>query len=273
MKHWHRCRRWWRLGLACPFGGFVGHVPQREKKRRRPKEDEGEEEEKEPVRIPIREPEPIAVPKKQEEIKKPVPPEVPKPVPVLPPAPFLPPIRLPPRRERRPVKPGVNGDKPDMRPEKLPERELEPVKNISKIIEDAEGSTSGREPFIPAFRAKLLESGERIELKIPDIPDPPFRGPRVPRHPIPAFDPRVEGVPTGVPRGFVRSTPNLKRGFAEEAVTQELARVLPKPGGIRLRRGLVAGALAGAALGAGGFAFNAANRMRALTGRGGLFMN
>ncbi len=255
--------------MTCPFSGFVGHQEQEKRRRKRPKEDEGQEEEREPVQIPIHIPDPIGVPEKTREQPVPEPPALPPPIPVLPPAPFLPPVRVPLPRKPVPRKPGVNGNKPDMRPEKLPEKELEPARNIGKMIEDAERSVPGKLPFIPAMKRRLLESGERIRLpEIPDIPDPPFRPPRVPRHPIPAFDPSVEGVPSRM-----KETPNIRRAFAEEAVTQEFERRVPapNPSGLRMQRGLVAGALAGAALGAGGFAFNAARRMRGLMGRGPVF--
>ncbi len=279
MKHWHRCRRWWRLNLECPFGGFALHEDQeKEDEDDQPDDQEEEEEAKEeqedpepglklpdPIPAPARRRPPSPPPKKKEE---PEPVRKPEPVPVLPPVPPAPPVLPPPGRKV------------------VPEREVEPVPvgRVSTAMHRMERMfvrNEGDPPeTIPTFRARQLDKGREIE--IPDFEDKPdVEGPRVPRHPLVAFDQSIEGVPGRAGRvarvpsfAPVLVTPVIRRALAEEAVTQEIGRRMPSRSGFSVRRGLVAAVIAAGGVAGGGFLFDAGRRMRGLLSQpGGLQMD
>lgn len=63
--HWHRCRRWWRHGLECPFNSLVQHEEDDDDR-------EDEDPDLDPVPDPVREPRRIPDRERKDEIEKPV---------------------------------------------------------------------------------------------------------------------------------------------------------------------------------------------------------
>ncbi len=259
MMHWHRCRRWWRHGLECPFNSLVQHEP----------DDEGD---------PPDEPEPIGVippgkkrvdktRKKVEKVKRPadnltdeelaelgghvrrvvernrkiqeeaekVIDEVPRPIPnTLEPvgdiSPFLPPPPVPRGRPPRPVAATAAQD--------------------ARVVSEEE-EVKGKTPTLSGALARA------------PVPKSVGLAAALTMNQITRLHPQVD-----LPRSFVNEA-------AERAIVEEFVKA-PKPSGFGFkakRIGFIVGGAAagiGAAIalgrggggGGGGFAFNAAQRLR-----------
>ncbi len=268
MRRWHRCRRWWRHGMECPFNSLVQHVPDRE--RRKPREDdELEEEEEEKEKIPVREPvrerererfdrgieEPIGIippgrdrpggPRDRrervddaiaeaEEIIENAPRPIPKTLePVGGVTDFLPP---PPPARRQPARARTRGDAG-----RLVSEEHE--------VKGKRPTLAGALARVPMPRSVGLASAiamnqlTRLHPDVPLAPNVMNALVRADGPPRPVFDPRIPPPP-----------PNqlAKAAAAEEAVSAELANVPDAAGSFPTGR-VVAGAIAAGA-GAGAVA-------------------
>ncbi len=293
MRHWHKCRRWWRVGIACPYSSLVEHEEQ--------DDDEGEPDERKPVLgPPAKRPKEAMDAKKQadrpganitdkeledlgkaEKIRKEaeeVVRNVPKPIPrIVEPVGDLDSLLPPPkgRRTPPPLPERGRGLEPS-RPRAATNRKPFRVPGAEEEVSGKKGTVLPRPVRVPDAERLIGLAGaivtNRVLRGVPDgasLAPATVRALATGRRPPPqVFDPTLPPPPP--------ASMQVKAAAAEEAVTQEFAKAPAPQGhgfGMRQIGFIVGGTAATAALiiasggGGGGsmrFQFNAASRLRGL---------
>ncbi len=256
MRHGHRCRRWWRIDLVCPFASLEDHEEDEDP----PPAFEFDPLDPDPTPIDApRRPPSFVIPARREtdvrlespldsvvaeaeEIIRDVP--APDPIPAVPqPVGFFRPTASRGRAGALTIPTG-------RRPAPAPARTI--VRATNRVTQKLTRGVQGVSEAV----LDSLRQGIRPPVAPPVRKAPPSAV-RASARPSPA----------------IRSTPPIKAAMAEEAVTQEFGRRSSKPHGSRRSRGLAAAAIVGGGVAGGGFLFNAASRMRGMMAGGGVFEN
>ncbi len=241
MKHWHTCQRWEENGFVCPFSKLPQHEELQDPQDERP----GTKKIPRSV-VPEGKPAIKIVPpargKAKAEKKKKIDREIEE---IL--RDVKEPVRVPAVVEPVGEVPGLPYRDLESRPTNVipPKVAAMAVAKVARTVpakvQEAQRKTAEKRA------GREAEAGYRARVQVP-------AGAEGEAGYTPPVDPRSRRV---------ADKPAFAAGIAEMAVADTMGR---SPGGFRMRRGLVAAAIAGGAVAGAGFYFNASQRMNQLIG-------